>query len=957
MKKTILSMICCLALLTGCDGNTSSSTDTSSDTTSKVESYALTVTADEGVASVVITSDGVEVEDIQAVDAGTNLVATVELVDHHDLVSVSLDEVALTADEGTKSYPFVMPEADATLTVVTSETSYVITIDNDETKGSVTLYDATSGEVKTDLAYHYGDSLKVVVIPESGYVTETVVVNGVSHELDGNSSYTFDAEFGNFTIESVYLANSPLTYSKTTFASSLSKYEVVPEGVENFVSGDAVLEGTTVHVTIQYDWLSDNVGSYLLYVNDECIPFTAEDLDTAMTSATIEFAMPAEATEVVLTFNQAYVPTAENPVAVTIEYDSANLDLYGYVEGAVYDFTNYKYMQLVFIARSENYTFDKVTATFTDGTTSSISSQFRNGVCEFSYYNYSKTLSGLVFEGSLKEIYTINYVGIESVDDLLLAWGGEVATTGMEGEYIHCESVSSNVEGKYIKEIVITSEDENFDPYISGPSTWNIYWSWNFTMPSADVTITITLADSPTITVNGEHFTYEFRSDSYSSGSVITSPYPGQNIFVWFHTDEGYLVSTVQVDGENVDVFTGTNYTTYEEYAYINFKMPETNVVIDVTCTTAHSVTLSYDSTQVNASLPKGNSYAEGATVSISVSAKNALYQITDVYVQDHPEIIVTKGSYYTFKMPAEDVVVVIEAESTPTLDVTLEVVGGENGTFTFSNYQSNVSITQDSTSFDMSLVANTSNSINVKPATGYQASLSYFVGESIETATEKVVSPTSISGGTYYFNFTTPADLVGVKLTFSEAAPVQIIIDNQTGDDLTYTYTVNKESADNLDAVYVGDYFSIAVNETPADGYQYKIVVKNASGVEVSNSTYYGGYAVSGDMTVTITKYAAYTLTVDIDSSLSNVSASLYTQNYSSYTNGSIIPEGTSVRFSLSYYGATPVDVTITVGGEVLYEFVGIDSYFYHQDEDHNYIYWEVTGNVVITVVPSSSN
>ena len=307
--------------------------------------------------------------------------------------------------------------------------------------------------------------------------------------------------------------------------------------------------------------------------------------------------------------------------------------------------------------------------------------------------------------------------------------------------------------------------------------------------------------------------------------------------------------------------------------------------------------------------------------------------------------------------MPAEDVVVVIEAESTPTLDVTLEVVGGENGTFTFSNYQSNVSITQDSTSFDMSLVANTSNSINVKPATGYQASLSYFVGESIETATEKVVSPNSISGGTYYFNFTTPADLVGVKLTFSEAAPVQIIIDNQTGDDLTYTYTVNKESADNLDAVYVGDYFSIAVNETPADGYQYKIVVKNASGVEVSNSTYYGGYAVSGDMTVTITKYAAYTLTVDIDSSLSNVSASLYTQNYSSYTNGSIIPEGTSVRFSLSYYGATPVDVTITVGGEVLYEFVGIDSYFYHQDEDNNYIYWEVTGNVVITVVPSSSN
>lgn len=956
MKKTILSMICCLALLTGCDGNTSSTT-TNDTTTSEAELYALTVSADEGVASVVITSDGVEVEDIQAVDAGTNLVATVELVDHHDLVSVSLDDVALTVDEGTSSYPFVMPEADATLTVITSETSYAITIDNDETKGSVTLYDATSGEVKTDLTFHYGDSLKVVVIPEIGYVTETVVVNGVSHELDGSSSYTFDAEFGNFTIKSVYLANSPLTYSKTTFANSLSKYEVVPEGVENYVSGDAVLEGTTVHVTIQYDWLSDTIGSYLLYVNDECIPFTADDLDTAMTSATIDFTMPAKATEVVLTFNQAYVPTAENPVAVTVEYDSTNLDLYGYVEGAVYDFTNYKYMQLLFVAHSENYTFDKVSVTFTDGSTSSISAQFRNGVCEFSYYNYSKTMSSLVFEGSVKEIYSINYVGIESVDDLLSVWGDELATTSMEGSEIYCSGITSNVEGKYIKEIVITSEAENFSPNVNGPSVYSAYWSWFFTMPNADVTITVTLADSPTITVNGEHFTYEIKDGNYSTSTVITSPYPGQNIYVWFHTDSGYLVGTVQVDGENVDVYSGTNHSTGEQFSYINFKMPETNVVVDVTCTTAHSVTLSYDSTRVNANLIDGDSYAEGTTVSIYASATSALYEITNVYIQDHPEIIVTKGSYYTFVMPAEDVVVVIETETTPTLDVTLEVVGGENGTFTFSNYQSNVSINQDSTSFDMSLVANTSNSINAKPTSGYQASLSYFVGESIETATEKVVSPTSISGGSYYFNFSTPTDLVGVKLTFSEATPVQIFIDNQTGDDLTYKYTVNKESVDNLDAVYAGDYFSIAINEKPADGYQYKIVVTNASGVEVSNNTYYGGYAVSGDMTVTITKYAAYTFTVDVDSSLSGVSAYLYTKNYSSYSNGSIIPEGTSVRFSLSYYGATPVDVTITVGGEVLYEFVGIDSYFSHQDEDSNYIYWEVIGNVVVTVVPSSGN
>ncbi len=999
MKKSFILAVSFAFLLSSCPGpatSDSTSSGSGSESVAPVTTYALTVNADAGVDSITILADGesMDAASLAALNGGTELTARVALLDHKDLVSVSLDEEVLTANEGTKDYEFVMPEANATLTVVTSDTNYPITVTNDDTKGTVKLF-SVSGDnetLKEDMDYIYGEAMRLEVVANSGFEVSGVTINDSPVTLVDNS-YSFNAEFTALNIEVEYitlvqfdftLANAMGAFSNATEITLTINNEVVLDAtkamgqqgydVRNY--SDEIHDGSTVEIKM-YDSMAkfnDRYLSHLIYVNDVYVPLTSENL----VDCDADYPSGGDNDAYIV---HSFVVSGKTDVFVTEQPQVSNLGtITAYPTVTTDDYVTVYGLQdglalsgmLVVTLRTSHpdYVIDRVATT-------SGSSQRLQGFSDGDGYVQvnpdwmTGTFADLTVTGGVKVFSDIVYEGVDPTQ-LVDEYGEEFVTRAYEGQSFYYTSVSTNVAGKYIQNIEITSTAEGFSAYVSNNSYYGGF-DIQFTMPAAPVTFKVTLADSPTITVNGEHLdTYMLKTSSYFGSEEVTSPYPGQNVYLFMLPEAGYLITRVQDDnnaenywesnslGSTLDSSTG--YT----YYYINFTVSRdgSNMSFTITCNQAFTAEFAENSNITVSSYSSGEgAYAVGANVTMNFTT-SVLQKATSASADGHPELEVSLENRYTnnysvsFVMPAYDVSIVVEVEDLPKVEVALNVSGtqgvdytqfqimnsgSEMTTVTNSNYESGMKVNVlDGTSFQ----------VRIQVVSGKEAVVSYKTSSSVDAVT---VSPDSVSNGQYYFNsIAVSDDMTELNIAFQDATPVTITINDKTGNNVQLSYYKNNTAVEDLNSVFVGDYFNVKVTTPNPDGFVYMVNVNDASGNAVSYNSYYGGYAVNGNMTVTITKAAAYTIDINVDPSFGQYDCyvTLQDNNYTSYNDGDTIYAGTKLSFGVSYSGSGTIDVVVTVGGETIINETDIDRLSAY-DSTYKNIYYEINGNVVVTITP----
>lgn len=997
MKKSFIFALGFVFLLSSCPGpSTSDSTSSDSSSVAPVTTYALTVDADAGVSGVTILNDGVTMDEdsLAAIEGGSELTARVALLDHKDLVSVSLDEEVLTANGGTKDYEFVMPEANATLTVVTSDTNYPITIDNDDAKGTVKLFEVDDGNetLKEDMDYVYGEAMRLEVVANSGFEISSVTINDSPVTLVDNS-YSFDAEFTAINVSVEYitlvqfdftLANAMGAFSNATEITLTINNEVVLDAtkalgqqsydVRNY--SDEIHDGSTVEIKM-YDSMAkfnNRYLSHLIYVNDVYVPLTSDNLvdcdadypDGGDNDAYIVHSFVVSGKTDVFVTEQPQVSsvgtTTTYPTVTTDEY----VTVYGLQEGLAFS------SMLVVTLRTSHpdYVIDRVATT-------SGSSQRLQGFSDGDGYVQvnpdwmTGTFPDLTVTGEVKVFSDIVYEGVEP-SQLVDQYGEEFVTRAYEGQSFYYSSVSTNVEGKYIQSIEITSTAEGFNAYVSTNSYYGGF-DIQFTMPSAPVTIKVTLADCPTITINEEHLeSYMLKSSSYIGSDDVVSPSPGQNVYLFMLPEAGYLITRVQ-DDNNVDNYWESNSlsstldnSTGYTYYYINFTVSRdgSDMSFTITCGQAFTAEFAENSNITVSSYDSGEgAYAVGANVTMNFTT-SALQRATSASADGHPELEVSLENRYTnnysvsFVMPAYDVSIVVVVEDLPKVEVTLNVSGtqgvdytqfqimnsgSEMTAVTNSNYESGMKV---------GVLEGTSFQVLIQVVSGKEAVVSYKTSSSVDAVT---VNPDSVSNGEYRFNrIAVSKDMTELNIAFQDATPVTITINDKTGDNVQLSYYKNNTAVENLNSVFVGDYFDVKVTTPNPDGFVYMVNVTDASGNAVSYNSYNGGYAANGNMTVTITKAAAYTIDINVDPSFGQYDCyvTLSDNNYTSYNDGDTIYAGTKLSFAVNYYGSGTIDVVVTVGDETIINEKDIDR-LSAMDSSYQYIYYEINGNVVVTITP----
>lgn len=295
-----------------------------------------------------------------------------------------------------------------------------------------------------------------------------------------------------------------------------------------------------------------------------------------------------------------------------------------------------------------------------------------------------------------------------------------------------------------------------------------------------------------------------------------------------------------------------------------------------------------------------------------------------------------------SFTMPAKNVTLAIKTSEKPKITTAFSIgtsVDDVNVDDTFtairvSNSNSNVSESISSAagaSSSFEFLENSSTSITIEPAAGYEPKVYCTAG-----GTETEVSG-NFGGGTYSYNITIAANTTAIRVEMVKATPVtyNVTADDSVNDGLSsldYTCSVDgvevAAGTTNFGDVYLGSYVDLVINTPPESGYNYVVTFTNAStGYELSYDANKGGYYVAGNFNVTISLVQSYSVTFinETNGTIPNSSSyfALYTSNYSNIYDGDIILASETVRIrpyiSIPYGTTVTYSFTLTIGEEVV--------------------------------------
>lgn len=941
--------------------------------TPEVKTFALTVEKDAGIKAVSVTKDGVALTDLTKVEEGSALVATVTPEDGFTVSTVTLDGVALTLKDG--AYAFNMPSKAATLKVTSAEIPpevSTITVTNDDTKGSYTL--TKDGEAVSDGKVNVGDTVKLTVAANTGYIVSAVTLDGNALSL-ADGFYEFTATAVTHTIA--------ITYEEVKVNVSLTVYDEPVtnfyENVQLFSGGTDVTDGAEVRVgselkvvltvdgenntfkedeyrkTLRYIYL--HVGDQVFHGDDDNAEVSAD-----FTTLTFTIAAPDVDTKIALSYNGYRAESDdETAVSVTIAAND-NLEFYGYNPTDKYTKNRFE----VGIKRVPGYVITKVTLAYEDETIEEVTEsyllpQFVDDYASWTYGNAFKGDVTISFEGEIKQVYAINYVN----DDKVKA-DAVFETSKIAGETVRVYNIKSSDPSKAILEINFVG--------VECTAKYNSYsdsWSYDFVMPESAVTIEFVFEDLVSLNyVSNENIeTVAFASSSYyTESSVITYAKAGATVYAFVNPKDGYLLG----DAVSND---GTRYQPQRAYSggftyYYAVTVPEEGLTLTLTADVAYDVVADAETADKVRTNISNTQAIEGATVNFSYSAMNALYVIKDVYLENASgeklDIEISKevngsSTSCSFVMPAEDVTIcydIAEAQTFKT-SVNISVPDGENlediiAGFSLANYDSKVDITAYEEGLTADFVENTRTNLSLRLNTGYEASATYTYTVDGEDQIEQIEIANIGSGNVRFREFIVPANIKSIDITISKATPLvaKITHDESLTDEefekIEFAFTVNGSTVEDLSSIYKGDNLGVTIKTEAESGHVYQFELIDGEGNPIGGS--YGNYQISGDFTIIVSKAQAYSYTVVYDESLYINTALITSDNQSLYGDGLIYVKesGLTGRINITYASAS-VDYVVTVGG------VEVDKGTIEYDPQ-NYggtgqtKEFEINGNVVIT-------
>ena len=934
---------------------------------------------DNHIDSVTLKVDGKEVSG--QILEGSVVAVEVTCKAHYVVDEILMNGEELLPEDGV--YTFVMPQENVTLDVSskyeTLSTNISVNADALE-KATVSMKlagkDYTFG---TDVDVSYNSLAVLTVVPKEGFKVKSVKFDNQTVALNGTTAQFNVTSGGNHIITIEFAEEIEFSYVDLTEVTRPGYSQF--KGFEVNVNGNAASEDTVFFEgdEVEFSTLLNNYGMDKKQIAFHTLTdaFTGADArvtaDESGTKLTYTFELSEETSTIWVAYNNSIDTTGTSGVSVNIETDGS-LKAYGYVAGEKY---NANSLQAVFERPDENYTIDKITVTYGDGSSEVYSSgNFTEswtglyGTITLHGSTYGKGDVSLKIEGSVKQTYNVTYVGIDGVEARSQTGGEAFKTSYREGEQVRVYNIEATDTNKYVKDIKIDGV-ENPDINTRGG-----IGDYSFVMPANEITITITLADKGTFSITGdEGFASYHVSDTDYNINDLESAIPGTTLYVFVDVKDGYLPVSATV-GEDLieiqstfiyDYSTGVSTLKY----YVQVTMPDEGD-LKVSFNTQKAYKVSYEqSSDYSVSLPNNiNTFAEGSTVSFNVRVNNSAKRIFDVTVTDldgaNEVEVATSMDGYSFTMPAYDVKINVVLEDIPTKDITVKLINntGEESLdsivnqvniqdpksgylVNFSSYNPQPTVTLDDMLQGFSAKALEGNPLNL--SFGVSAEYNVALNFINETGEKTPVSlEVSLNGANLMYsanNVSVSTDLDSIEIEISKAEPVTITVEGGEGLDFTVTSNGETFSTETMEIDFMAS-FTFEVTSKAEEGYAYIYKVTKADGSEVTADSY-GNYTASEDLTITIEKVQAYTFTIDNQAGVQVYNAELtsYRPSYQTYKSGALFTD--SVQIDYMYFSfSAPVNFELSVGDEVVATGTGNSYYTVYQS-------FQVTGNVVLTITP----
>ena len=952
--------------------------DSTLEVTSKtvLKEYVVSISIDENVEGVVLKVDGEEVDSDKKVLEGSTVTVEVTCEAHYVVDEILMNDEALNAQDDV--YTFVMPQEDVELEISSkSETiSTNISINPDASdKATVSMKlggkDYTFG---TDVEVSYNSLAVLTVVPKEGFKVKSVKFDDKSLTFNGTTAQFNVTSGGNHIIIIEFAKEMQFNYVDLTAEvrmNQFKEFEVKVNG--NAAKEDTVFfEGDEIEFSALLSYATPREQIVFHTLTDA---FTGADervtVDDSGTKLTYTFELNEETSTILVAYNSRIDTTGTSGVSIDFETDG-DLKVYGFVDGAKY---NANYMTLIFERPDENYTIDKITATYEDGSNEVLGAdkfmESWNGLYGRVNLNGDFSLKGSVtfkIEGSVKQTYNVKYVGTDEVTAYSSTGGEAFKTSYREGEQVYVHSISAKDSNKYIKDITIEGVE---NPKVSVTSGTGEY---SFVMPANEIKITITLADKGTFNITGdEGFAGYHVSDVKDNIKDLESAIPGTTLYVFVDVKDGYLPVSATV-GEDVMKIKSTYITDYSTHQqvlkyFVPVTMPNEGS-LNVTFNTQKAYKVSYEqSSDYRVSLSgSGNTFTEGSKVSFSVYVNNQAKRVKDVTVTDEKgqnKVEVSSGAGgYSFVMPAYDVKINVDLEDIPTKNITVRLVNSTGETtldaivnsvsvstrtgplVNFSSYNPQPTVTLEDMleGVNATLLEGSVLNLSFGVSGGYSVSVNLVNKEGEKTPVSLTASQNGSSLMYYANNLTVPSDLETIEIEISKAEPVTITVVGGEGVEYTLISNGEQHKTETVELDFMAS-FTFEVTSEAGEGHAYVYKVTKVDGTEVTADRY-GNYSATEDLTITIEKVHAYTFTVDNQTNIAINYTTLTTQDYmSTYSAGALFTEPVTIG-SYSFSFASPVNFELKVGDKVVASGSG-QNYYYA------YVTFEITGNVVLTVTP----
>lgn len=878
---------------------------------------AITVEADDGVASFSITDRGMEVSDLTNVAEGTELVISATPAAHFDITEVTLNGTALEANTN-GTWSFTMPAASVEVGIASEQVEYAVnySIPLDYMNyyiGEVTAADEDGNTIRSGDYVEVGSTVTLSIPTKSG----------------GYTNYTWSGENGG-SYSNLYVGGLYIYDNGTVSHPAASDIDETNASVVHysFVVGE---EDTDIYLNYNNVYSKDNGG---INVN--------------------------------LVFPESGL-TAINYSASDCYYSSFSFILLR-EEGFMIE-------KLTYTSPEGNETdlSSKISSLISfDGLFGTINWN--------SYYSGMNFEDGgkLTFEGSKHEVRNISFVGAENIEGLddvttrlvageTFSLNGVTAKDGYSIADIEVTGLADDAEDP------VEHSYSGWNVYFTMPDndvtiTFTVIENGTVTITAGKHIKSYHLRDTASFRASGTDVT------SGEPGASLYLFAEAEEGYILPAT-VAVTVGETTTDAEQQE---GYNYDTYETAYYYEIVMPEDGSDVSVTIpdavepVTASAGINSAGSIQFDANYSSTCDFAPGQNVAFTIRLNSPLNYLTSVFIEEDEDIEVTwsqrgNTTIYacSFTMPETDVTINYTVGTYPTTNRALSITSSIQGVEVYNMYSSisvnnadsNVSISLRGTSSDtlsqnIAVRDDTVTQISIAPKPGYIPVVSY-------TTADGSTPVQSSNTSSYYYNITCTSAVTGISISFIADTPVSYTVtkDSSVTGDVAYTCSVDKvavgSDVTDFGDVYKGSYVDLKVTTEAPEGYAYIVTFTDSDGDALSYSSYYGGYNIQGDFKVTISLSQEYTLSIvnntngSISSSNVGIKYGAY-NTYYAYNLPVTVFGGVSVYPYISYYGTAPYSYTFKIGETVVKEGSGLTSSVNSYDTSE---FFAVTGDVVLTI------